>query len=84
MAFFPQLLWFLIIDDTFDYRAPQKAPESEINHQRGNEANRHQYARTQWWMSMSLSVTRGNLNNETVSIRKYHWVRGKFILGQLS
>ena len=59
VTFFPQLVWFLIIDDTFVYRASRKAPGSGIYHQHGNKANRPQYARGQCWVSMALSVTRG-------------------------
>ena len=59
VAFFPQLAWFLIIDDTFVYRASRKAPGSGIYHQHGNKANRPQYARGQCWVSLALSVTRG-------------------------
>lgn len=59
VTFFPQLAWFLIIDDTFVYRASRKAPGSGIYHQHGNKANRPQYARGQCWVSLALSVTRG-------------------------
>lgn len=59
VTFFPQLVWFLIIDDTFVYRASRKAPGSGIYHQHGNKANRPQYARGQCWVSMALSITRG-------------------------
>jgi hypothetical protein len=44
VTFFPQLVWFLIIDDTFVYRASRKAPGSGVYHQHGNKANRPQYA----------------------------------------
>ncbi len=59
VAFFPQADWFLIIDDTFVYRASRKAPGSGIYHQQGNKANRPQYARGQCWVSLALSVMRG-------------------------
>ena len=59
VAFFPQLAWFLIIDDTFVYRASRKAPGSGVYHQHGNKANRPQYARGQCWVSLALSVSRG-------------------------
>lgn len=52
-------IWFLIVDDTFVYRASRKAPGSGVYHQHGNKANRPQYARGQCWVSMALSVTRG-------------------------
>ena len=51
VSFFPQLVWFLIIDDTFVYRASRKAPGSGLYHQHGNKANRPQYARSQCWVS---------------------------------
>lgn len=59
VTFFPQRVWFLIIDDTFVYRASRKAPGSGVYHQHGNKANRPQYARGQCWVSMALSITRG-------------------------
>ncbi len=63
LCFFPQLGWFLIIDDTFVYRASRKAPGSGIYHQHGNKANRPQYARGQCWVSLALSVSRGKKNS---------------------
>ena len=45
VTFFPQLVWFLIVDDIFVYRASRKAPGSGVYHQHGNKANRPQYAR---------------------------------------
>jgi hypothetical protein len=49
VTFFPQPVWFLIIDDTFVYRASRKAPGCGAYHQHGNKANRPQYARGQCW-----------------------------------
>jgi hypothetical protein len=40
VTFFPQTVWFLIIDDTFVYRPSKKGPDSGIYHQHGNKANR--------------------------------------------
>jgi hypothetical protein len=59
VTFFPQLVWFLIIDDTFVYRSSRKAPGSGTYHQHSNKANRPQYARGQCWVSMALSINKG-------------------------
>ena len=63
VTFFPQLVWFLIIDDTFIYRSSRKAPGSGIYHQHSNKANRPQYARGQCWVSMALSINKGEKNS---------------------
>ena len=59
VTFFPQLVWFLIIDDTLVCRDSREAPESGVYHEHGNKANRPQYARGQCWVCLALLVTRG-------------------------
>lgn len=59
VTFFPQPVWFLLIDDTFIYRCSRKAPGSVIHHQHGNKTNRPQYARGQCWVTMALSIGTG-------------------------
>jgi len=38
VTYFPQSIWFLILDDTFVYRCSKKAPGSSIHHQHGNKS----------------------------------------------
>ncbi|MFA5923835.1 MAG: transposase [Methylococcaceae bacterium] len=57
VAFFPQPIWFIILDDTFIYRSSRKAPDCGIHHQHGNKSNRPQYALGQCWVSMALSIS---------------------------
>ncbi len=59
VIYFPQALWFLIIDDTFIYRCSKKAPGCSIQHQHGNKTNRPEYALGQCWVSMALSISSG-------------------------
>lgn len=59
VTFFPQPLWFIIIDDTFVYRCSRKAPGSAVHHQHGNKTNRPTFALGQCWVSMALSVSTG-------------------------
>ncbi len=57
VTFFPQSVWFIILDDTFIYRSSRKAPGSGIYHQHGNKSNRPKYALGQCWVSMALSIS---------------------------
>lgn len=57
VTFFPQALWFLILDDTLIFRSSKKAPGSGIQHQHGSKTNRPQYVLGQCWVTLALSVT---------------------------
>lgn len=59
VRFFPQNIWYVIIDDTFVFRSSKKAPGSGIYHQHGNKPNRPVYARGQCWVSLALSISKG-------------------------
>lgn len=49
---------FVVIDDTIVFRTSIKAPESRINHQHGQKANRPYFVRGQNWISLSLSISK--------------------------
>jgi hypothetical protein len=47
VTLFPQLVWFMIFDDTFVYLSSKKTPSIGIYRQHGSKTNRLHYTRGQ-------------------------------------
>jgi len=60
VAWLPDNIVYLVVDDTLTLRSSKKAPNSQVHHQHGNKPNLATYVLGQCWVTLAVAVENNN------------------------